>query len=368
MNSFEKVNNCMTLKPVNDRKDIPVYPQLLTYAGVFAGISQKAMIDDPRKWMEAMAKTYDHFGNPDVSISLSLGDVIFSEGMEARRPGYELPDNVMFQLIEDEKMNHDDYREIVKTGWNKWYNKHMASIQHPPVKSQFKITLRWIKLGMNGGNVAKFLRSRGIEPISGAATSPIFDILSLVRSFTPFCMDLYDEPGLVQDVLRASTPESIKLTLSNAKRSDNERIHLFAMRSDANSISPDIFDEFSFPYLKQMIQAFQEAGYRTVIHADGNWLPTLDRFLELPKASVHFEFDGVTDMYKAYDIIGGHHSMRGDVPATMMAFGTPDEVLEHCEKLITTIGMKGGFMLGTGCEVPFNCKPENFMAFMKILR
>lgn len=83
---------------------------------------------------------------------------------------------------------------------------------------------------------------------------------------------------------------------------------------------------------------------------------------------MHFEFDGVTDLFKASEILDGHHSMRGDVPATMFAYGTPDEISEYCEKLITGIGMKGGFMLGSGCEVPMNCKEENLMAFMKSVR
>ena len=30
--------------------------------------------------------------------------------------------------------------------------------------------------------------------------------------------------------------------------------------------------------------------------------------------------------------------------------------------------MKGGFILGSGCEIPMNCKPENLMAMMISLR
>ena len=63
-------------------------------------------------------------------------------------------------------------------------------------------------------------------------------------------------------------------------------------------------------------------------------------------------------MHKAYEILGGWHSMRGDVPASMLVYGTPDEVTEYCENLICDIGMKGGFMLGSGCEVPLNAKLE----------
>ena len=94
----------------------------------------------------------------------------------------------------------------------------------------------------------------------------------------------------------------------------------------------------------------------------------LDRFTQLPKHSCHFEMDGETDLFKAYDIIGGWHSMRGDVPATMLSFDSPDTVSEYCEKLVTGLGMKGGFMLGSGCEVPMTAKDENVRRIIQAVR
>jgi len=368
MTSAERIQNCFDCKPIKDRSEIPVFPHLISYPGRFAGITQKQMVDDPKKWMEALRKTFEHFGYPDLSMPLPLGDVIFVESLPSKRPGYELPDDAQFQLIETMNMDHDDYRDIIANGWAQWYNKYMRRIQNPPIKSNFKLILRWIKLGMNGGKVIKFLRGMGVEPIAGGASVPIFDLISLIRSFNEFIVDLYEEPDLFKAVMKKANPEMIASTLKNAARTKVNRIQLFAMRSDASSISPAIFDEFVYPYLREYIKTFHAAGYKTVIHADNNWLPMLDRFLDLPKGSVHFEFDGVTDIFKAFEILKGHHSFRGDVPATMFAFGTPDDVSGYCEKLITGIGMKGGFVLGSGCEVPMNCKPENLMAMMKAVK
>ena len=104
-----------------------------------------------------------------------------------------------------------------------------------------------------------------------------------------------------------------------------------------------------------------------MLTADGDWLPMLPYFLELPRGCCRFGLDGATDIQAAYDILCGHHSIRGDVPATMLAFGTADEVGEYCEKLVT-MGMKGGFMLSSGCEVPTNVKVENLKAFINFLK
>ena len=173
-----------------------------------------------------------------------------------------------------------------------------------------------------------------------------------------FCYDLFDYPDEIKAVLKACTPDVIGQTVGAVKQAHGSRAGIYAMRSSATFISPDTFYEIAWPALRTMIQAFWAEGIVSVLHADGNWLPMLEFFHELPKGSVHFEFDGDTDMRKAYEILEGWHSLRGDVPAAMLAYGTPDEVAQYCEGLICDIGMRGGFMLGSGCEVPMNAKME----------
>ena len=47
---------------------------------------------------------------------------------------------------------------------------------------------------------------------------------------------------------------------------------------------------------------------------------------------------------------------------------TKDQVREYCEGLVTDLGMKGGFMLGPGCEVPMSAKAENVKAIFETIR
>lgn len=368
MTSAEKLNRCLTNAPVKDRRDIPVHAQMITYCGVCAGIPQKEIHRSNKKFQEAVKKTYETVGVPDADYVMNPGDTCFSEGLPVRRPGIELGDNELFQFEEVVNLQPEEYDLIAKDGWDGWYNRYMCKIQKPPFKSNLQLTLRFIKLGMQGSSNIKFKRGLGAEPIFSIAALPAFDTLSLVRSFGEFIMDLYEDGDRVKAAIDRATPDIIASTLKNASRSDIKRIGFFAMRSDANSISPAIFEEFSFPSLKQSIEAFWKAGYTTVLHADGNWLPMLEKFTELPKNSVHFEFDSVTDLRKAYDIVGGWHSMRGDVSASMLSFAEPDEVSAYCEGLVQDLGMKGGFMLGSGCEVPMTAKAENVRRMIQAVR
>ena len=367
MNSFEKVQRCFDLLPVERRQDIPVYPMMLLYPGRVAGVTQKDLLADTDTWIGALEATFQKVGYPDICQGNPPGDVIFLHGLEALRPGYELGEDESFQLKETCRMEVEDYQDIVDNGYLQWYNRYLCTIQHPPITSPQEMGQRWMTVGMNAAKVGQYLASRGVAPIHGTASGTPFDTLSMVRSFQEFIYDLYDEPDLVKAAIDRATPEVLGNILGALEHSPVKRASLYAMRSDANAISPEIFEEFSWPSLKKLILGLHDAGVQVVLHADGNWLPMLPKLLEIPKGSMLVELDGVTDIHAAHDILKGWQAIRGDLPATLMAFGTPDEVSAYCEDLIK-MAMGGGFVLGSGCEIPLNYKLENLKAMMDSVR
>jgi uroporphyrinogen-III decarboxylase len=120
--------------------------------------------------------------------------------------------------------------------------------------------MRFMKAGMNCGKVCKFMQKNGVEPISGFTTFPLFDTLSLIRSFGSFVMDLYDEPDLIHAILKQETPKVIQTNLKNASHNPIKRMHLYAMRSDMNAISPAIFDELCAKHYKKRNELCRRFG------------------------------------------------------------------------------------------------------------
>ena len=155
--------------------------------------------------------------------------------------------------------------------------------------------------------------------------------------------------------------------IQRLKAQGGDRVWNCAMRSSSVFASPSMFDEYIWPYMKASILRFWEAGVYTLLHEDSNWLPMLHHFTELPKGCCHIELDGATDIFAANEILQGWQPIRGDVPFTMFAYGTADEVAAYCDKLIR-MGMKGGFMLSSGCEIPMNAKPENIKAMLDAVK
>ncbi len=368
MTSYEKVAKAMECTPLNSVSEIPVFPHILTWAGTVADIPQSQIITDCDKWLEAMAVTFDTIGNPDLSMPQHPKTIIFSMSLPTRRPGFELEEGELYQFVEKPQFEEDEYEKMLQMGWDAWYAQYMMRIQNPPLTDPRDYGALWEEANAAGAKIAQFLAGRGIVPIFSTAYFPIFDLLSMIRSMESFVFDLYDDPDPIQEILTKYQPEVDEMNIRILKSIHGERVGCYAMRSSATFMSPDMFDEFVWPHLKKSIETFYAAGIRTVLHCDANWLPFLEHFTQLPKTSVSFEFDGMTDMVKAYDIIGGWHSLRGDVPATMLAFGEPDEVSQYCANLIDKIGTKGGFILGSGCEVPLRAKTECVKAMLDAVK
>lgn len=369
MNSFEKYGKMLSLEPYKDRSEIPVFPHMITTIAPLAGYTQAEVYDDYDKFLNGIDKAVEVVGTFDVSCCLTPSDTVFSEALKSRRPGYELDENACFQFIETPCFDdpETEYPKIMQMGWGAWFAQHMMSVQNPPMTDPAQLAARWQQFGANAAKGAQFVAQRGMVPWFENATMPIFDMLWLVRSMEEFIMDLYEDPGPIMDIVNKFQPEEDERIIATMKQMGMTRVATFPMRCSATFMSPEMFEEYPWPALRDHIKRFADAGFTTIIHADGNWLPMLPYFNELPKGSCHFELDGATDIEAAYEIIHGHHSMRGDVPATMLAFGTVDEVNEYCEKLVT-MGMGGGFMLSSGCEVPPNAKLENLKAFVNFLK
>lgn len=365
MNSFEKYEKMFSLEPYNDRLEMPIFPMCLTTWGSIAGIKQKDLLASPQTWIEAMDISLEKIGMTDVAMPMCPGDTVFIMGLPSRIPGRELPDDALYQFVETPYFTEtSEYKKIMEMGWSQWSFKRSMDVQKMTAE---ELGARYAQVGQNQAYTMSQLIQRGIVPCFDGSAGEIFDSLSMARSMAEFSFDLYDCPGLIMDVINKFQPEQDENAVKTAKATGATHVAMFAMRSSATFLSPAMFEEFVWPHMKQTITLLANEGVRTILHADGNWLPMCKYFTELPKGCLNLELDGDTDIEAAYDILKGWQTIRGDVPATMFAYGTADDVSNYCEKLIN-MGMQGGFMLSSGCEIPMNAKLENIQAFMASLK
>jgi uroporphyrinogen-III decarboxylase len=88
----------------------------------------------------------------------------------------------------------------------------------------------------------------------------------------------------------------------------------------------------------------------------------------LPRASCIVELDGATNIRKAREVLADWLCIKGDVRAPLLSLGQKEEVDTYCQELIEFMGRDGGFILGSGCEVPITAKPDNVAALISAAR
>ena len=370
MDAQERIDRAVALRPAAPG-ETPVAPLLIHYVAKLAGVSQARVFGSVGAWRDAVDAAADRIGPFDMGFALWPTDVPFSEGMKHELPGRELGDDEMFQMIEEEVMTRDDYGLLVREGYARWSMDYYVRLQpnlRPGRISRGRTTLRFIRLALRIRGNAKRLERRGIVPSFYGAGYPPFDFFSLARSFALFSEDLYDIPDEVARACDASVEPIIATMLQPLRLNGGRRVCIYPMRCSTTFISPRMFEERALGHLVRMVEAFVAKGITPLIHCDANWTPLLHYFREMPQARCILELDDGTDIYRAKEVLGDWMCIRGNVAPTLLAFGEVGEVEAECERLIREVGNDGGFILGSGCEVPLNAKLENVAAMRRVAR
>jgi uroporphyrinogen-III decarboxylase len=126
--------------------------------------------------------------------------------------------------------------------------------------------------------------------------------------------------------------------------------------SDAN------FTTFYWPFLRQGLLAMIEKGIIPVVYCEGDVASRLEHFADIPKGKVIYHVSH-TDLAKAKAILGGTACIMGNVPNSLMATGTPEDIRAYCKKSIDIAGKDGGYIMDTAVMLD-EARPENLKAMI----
>jgi hypothetical protein len=149
-------------------------------------------------------------------------------------------------------------------------------------------------------------------------------------------------------------------------RGNPRRVFMALHRGSDGFMSIKDFEKFYWPTLKKAILKTIELGCIAAPFWEGIWDQRLEYLLELPKGKVVFWCEN-TDIFKAKEILGDHMCIQGGMPPSLLQVGSPQDIEEHCKKLIKVVGKNGGFILGPGSAMDY-AKPENVRAMVETVK
>ena len=131
-------------------------------------------------------------------------------------------------------------------------------------------------------------------------------------------------------------------------------------------MSDEHYREFYWNHLQIIINAIIDAGMVPYIYTEGKYNTRLECLKEVPKGKVIYHFEEV-DMAEAKRVLGGTATISGGFPVYLLDYGTKEQVVDECKRLIDICAPGGGFIFETSCGMDL-AKKENVEAMFDTVR
>jgi len=365
---------------------IPIRPFVAEFTAKYAGYTIQEVTQDFQKAFAAARKCAADFDWDAVVANMVYGWSGLTQAIGLRYyavPGVDLPPDTPFQYLEppeeDAWMRPDEYDELIAdpTGFlfNVWLPRVSADVSPPGKPTSYRNNLSFLKGGMamlsyfNAfGTQAALLRSESgtVSAIAGILKAPFDIIADKLRGYKGLCMDLFRQPKKVLAACEAMMPHLLHVAASGADPDNNVPIGLWMHRGCVPFLSPEQFERFYWPTLKQIIEGLWARGHQVLFYAEGDWTAHLDSFAELPDASIIYHVDQ-GDIFETHTRIGHKFCLSGGIPNFLLSYGTPDQVREHCRKVIDEVARDGGYVMDASAIV-MDAKVENMRAMTEFTR
>ena len=343
------------------------------------------------KYMEAFGDM-DTFNGPSFVPSGKISEVVTSKLQKF--PGMGLPEDApMYQYVEGEYMMPDEYDLMMMdpSDYNmrvmmprtsdffksfaklpplrmSFGNPWVAALADPDIRRTFQGLMdlsdeynRWMTSGMETN---AYIKSHGYPSFFGGVLlgAPFDNFADILRGTHGIVMDMYRQPEKLHEAMEWYLKLTIETAVKNFPMTASPVCVMPLHKGDDTFMSDKQFEEFYWPTLRRLFLAMIDEGLVPMPFAEGRYNNRLKQITDTPKSGVMWWFDQ-TDMKEAKRIIGDICCIIGNVPSSIVATGTAEQVKEACRKLIEDCAPGGGYILGGGASVDKG-NIENFKAMM----
>lgn len=327
MNSRQRVLDHLEGRSV-DR--LPLMPITMMFACDQVGALYRDYCTDYRVLAEGQIRTAEEFGFDYVN---TMSD----PAREAADCGaaVEYFDHQPVALVEDQALLADKQR--------------LASLRAPDPLGGGRMH--------NGIKAVSLLKERvGREKIvEGWVEGPIAEAADL-RGINNLMTDFFDDPAFVRDLFGFV----VELELTFAREQLRAGADVIGVGDAAASlVGPRIYEEFVWPFEKQLVDGIHAMGGRVRLHICGNTRRILAGMGRLGCAIV--DLDSLAPLNEAREQMGPGQVLLGNLnPVRFLRNGTPAEVDSTVAECHRQAGRR--YIVGAGCEVPRGTPVENLRA------
>ena len=374
------------------------------YPAYYAGTDLRTVMYDYDEMKRAWFK-YLHDFDKDMDTFTPPGMIPPGKALEAvdyklyRWPGHGIAGNTTsYQCVESEWMKADEYDALIKDPSNFWLRTYMPRVfgalkafpklpaltsfeeiaiqsfvpfGQPDVQAGFQALLEAGRESQKWDAAVGVVRDAATAAgfpgiISGLAKAPFDTLGDTLRGTQGIMMDMFQRPAKLHEAMERIAPLTIQSAISSAEDAASPLVMMPLHKGADSFMSVKQYETFYWPSFKKVVMAFVNEGIVPVLFAEGSYNKRLDIIGDFPKGTVAWYFDQ-TDIFEAKKKIGDRCCIMGNVPSSLIMTGTPQQVKEHCRRLIEVCGKGGGYVLAGGANVDEG-NPENMRAMMAAAR
>jgi uroporphyrinogen decarboxylase len=201
--------------------------------------------------------------------------------------------------------------------------------------------------------------------VSGFCFGPL-GVLCMMRGAENLFRDCINYPTEVKAALETITEVLIPFVEAQCD-AGVQAMTLDTLFASWNGLSRQLWEEIEGPFARELARAANRKGCVVGVHncGEGVYFDSQIKFMEPEIMSFAHLPDDCADNRELKRRYGDQVVLMGFVDTTLLARGTPHEVMEECRRLIDDLADGGGFILTPGCEYPPNIPLENAFAIVK---
>ena len=306
------------------------FPVLSFPAVQLMGISVKELISDAAAQARGMKLVAEH---TDSAASVSLMDL----SVEAECFGAEI------------RVSEDEVPTVVGSVVST--EEEAEALEIPPIGSG--------RTGIYIDAIRQVVKEITDRPVFAGVIGP-YSLAGRLMDVTEIMILCYEEPDMVHAVLKKVTRFLTDYCLAYKEAGANGVIMAEPL---AGILSPVLEEEFSEPYVRELVEAVQDDSFAVIYHNCGGGVSMMASSIASTGAAA-FHFGNAVDMEEMLEKMPKDRLVMGNIdPAGQFRNGTPESIREETLALMERCCKYDNFVISSGCDIPPMSKWENIDAF-----
>lgn len=399
---LQRILDCVALK---QPERMPVAFYATFWLAKYGGISCKQLMYDYEKHREISERAVLEF-DPDATAPLvmisGMGRALEALGFKQLQwPGHGVRDDQPFQYLDREYMTADEYDDFIFDPTGFYLQKYLPRVAQafegfdqlpvfpglhyfrlvngirpfakPAVRESFEKIVRAAeeseRFFQHHLAFTERMASLGYPLMNGVnAVSPYDFIADYFRGATGMMKDLYRKKDKLLELLDKAAVFLTRQTIATAQASGHPIVMIPIHWAPDAFMSPKQFETFWWPPFRKMMLGLIDAGLIPMPLWEADCTKRLETIADVPAGKCIYWFER-TDLVTAHRVLGDKVALRGNLGASLMTTGQPQEVDAAVKHLVDKVWKAGGnLILDCAFGIPDETPVENVRAMFAAAR